>query len=87
MAVQFNIKDPQTVGLARRLAARSGKSVTETIRQALIDQAERQERDATDRLQRLRAAIAAAQAKMTPEMRRITSKQAQDSLYDDGVPA
>lgn len=35
MATQLNIKDPETIALARTMAKRSGRSVTATIRDAL----------------------------------------------------
>lgn len=86
MGVQLNIKDAETVRLARALAERTGKSVTETIRQALLDEQARQEAASAARLARLDALIKETHARMTPEMRLITSKEAQDSLYDDGIP-
>ncbi|WP_162242939.1 type II toxin-antitoxin system VapB family antitoxin [Sphingomonas sp. Leaf412] len=43
MGVQPNIKDPDTVRLARALAERSGNNVTETIRAGLQQASE--ERD------------------------------------------
>lgn len=36
MATQLNIKDADTVALARAMAKRTGKTVTETVRQALL---------------------------------------------------
>ncbi|SFP73391.1 type II toxin-antitoxin system VapB family antitoxin [Sphingomonas rubra] len=87
MGVQLNIKDPETVRLARKLAGATGRSVTETIRQAL-------EQANVDREAEIAARIAAidhiterVQRKLTPEMRKITSKEAMDSIYDDGLPA
>ena len=41
MGVQLNIKDERTVDLARALAERLGQSVTQTIREALEEKAQR----------------------------------------------
>lgn len=87
MGVQLNIKDPETIRLARELAGRSGRSVTETIRMALTEEARRRETNLADKMTRLEAMIKEVRANMTPEMRLISSKEAQDSLYDDGIPA
>ena len=87
MGVQLNIKDPETVRLARDLAGKSGKSVTETIRAALEKAHVEREADIAARLAIIDDIVERVQQKMTPEMRKITSKEAMDSIYDDGLPA
>lgn len=41
MGAQFNIKDEETIRLARELAEQLGQSVTETFRQSILEKAER----------------------------------------------
>lgn len=86
MGVQLNIKDPATVRLARQLADRSGKSVTETIRAALEAAQQVREAETAARIAEMDRIVASVQRKLTPEMRKITSKEAMDSIYVDGLP-
>lgn len=86
MGVQLNIKDPETVRLARDLANRSGKSVTETIREALEAARHVREVETAARIAEVERIVRSARANLTPEMRRITSKEAMDSIYVDGLP-
>jgi antitoxin VapB len=56
MGVQLNIKDPETVRLARELAGQTRRTVTETVRAALQKMAEERE----EAIARKKAAILAA---------------------------
>ncbi|PAX08716.1 type II toxin-antitoxin system VapB family antitoxin [Sphingomonas lenta] len=75
MGVQLNIKDERTVRLARELADATGRSVTETIREAL----EREHRELTalreERLRRMKAAVEEFQQYLPPEWKGKTSTQ------------
>lgn len=78
----LNIKDRETENVVRQLAKRTGRSITETVRQA-----------ATAELQRLDADHAARIAKMTPEqlakLRRIEAickEAAALPVYDGRTP-
>ena len=91
MGVQLNIKDERTVDLARELAERLGQSVTQTIRQALEEKAQRgedaQQITAAEDLQFVRELSARFRAEMPPEWRDRTAKQIMDDLYDEhGLP-
>ncbi len=87
MGVQLNIKDPETVRLARELAEKSGRSVTETIRHALEKLDADRDAEIAARFAAIDSIVEEVQRKMTPEMRKVTSKEAMDSIYDDGLPA
>ncbi len=83
MGVQLNIKDPETVRLARALADATGKSVTETIRAAL--ESVQQQRLHLDRQKRDRvaAAIADVRRHMPAEWQSMTSAQVIDDVYEE----
>lgn len=87
MGVQLNIKDPETVRLARELAGKSGRSVTETIRHALEKVDADRDAEIAARVAAIDSIVEEVQRKMTPELRKVTSKEAMDSIYDDGLPA
>jgi antitoxin VapB len=87
MGVQLNIKDPETVRLARELAGQTGRSVTETIRQALERAVADREAEIAWRIAEATRIVNEGYSKLPPELRSITSKEAMDSLYDDGIPA
>lgn len=83
MGVQLNIKDPETVRLAKELAGMSGRSVTAVIRTAL----EREWRAIEVGQDRDKQEIAALSAHfrrlMPPEWHGMTSKGIMDSIYDE----
>ena len=87
MGVQLNIKDPETVRLARELAGATKRSVTETIRSALEREKTRQDEEIAARNARIRAATAASRADLPAEHRNMTSKEMMDLIYntDDGL--
>ena len=87
MGVQLNIKDPGTVRLARELADRTGRSVTETIRGALEREHVAREEELAGRRAQINDLSTRIAHKLPPELRNVTSKDAMDSLYDEGLPA
>jgi hypothetical protein len=89
MATQLNIKDPDTVRLARTMAQQSGKSVTATIREAL-EQADAASAAATKAraeqiLAELRAMNPRPRDLLAPEWRDKSSVEICNSIYtEDG---
>jgi hypothetical protein len=57
MGVQLNIKDPETVRLARELAGQTRRTVTETVRAALEKMAQEREEDFARKKATILAAI------------------------------
>jgi antitoxin VapB len=87
MGVQLNIKDAETVRLARELASATGQPVTQAIRQALEGELRRREEEKHAYVERLREIAREFRADMPEELRGLTSKQWMDSIYDeDGLP-
>ena len=86
MGVQLNIKDEATVRLARELADRRGKTVTETIRAALEDMSAAQDFDIARRKMHVRDTVAKIQRDMAADVRGLSSKELMDSIYVDGLP-
>jgi antitoxin VapB len=82
----MNIKDPQVHAMAKELAARRGTSVTDAVRQALRVELERSQTADAARQEELQALLARFRQLHWPEG--VSSKAAQDVLYDDqGLPA
>lgn len=87
MGAQLNIKDSETIELARTLATKLGKSVTATIREALEEKARRQDAELQEKIDRLNAIVDEFQKDMPEEWRGKTSKEIMDEIYDeDGLP-
>lgn len=87
MGVQLNIKDAETIRLARALAAQAGTSVTETIRVALEAVAREREAESAARLADMIAFSEEAFAAMPDNIRRMSLKEIMDSIYDEnGLP-
>jgi antitoxin VapB len=85
-AMGMNIKDPQVHAMAKELAARSGTSVTDAVRQALKLELERSQTADAARQEELQALLARFRQLHWPEG--VSSKEAQGALYDDqGLPA
>jgi antitoxin VapB len=85
-AMGMNIKDPQVHAMAKELAARRGTSVTDAVRQALKLELERSHTADAARQEELQALLARFRQLRWPES--VSSKEAQDALYDDqGLPA
>lgn len=85
MGVQLNIKDEETVRLAKRLAADLGESLTETIRHSLEERAARIAKTRQKpSLEELKAIVRDAQQHIKPEFRgREMSIEHADLLYDE----
>ena len=87
MGVQLNIKDAKTVELARDLARQLGKTVTDTIREALVEKRRRREEEREEYI-RIGMEIARDASKhWLPHAAGMTSKEIMDALYDEnGLP-
>ena len=83
MGVQLNIKDPETVRLARELAGKTGKTVTETIRAALEREWAEREKSFEERRLQIEEAIANFRHHMPEEWKTMTSKEVMDSIYNE----
>jgi antitoxin VapB len=83
MGVQLNIKDPETVRLARELAGKTGKSVTETIRAALERESNERERVIEQKVARIEAIAADFRRHMPEEWHHMSSKEIMDSIYNE----
>lgn len=84
---QLNIKDAETIRLARALADASGESVTATIRKALEKEHREREEKVERTLARVHAISAEFRASLPPELRALSSKEWMDAIYDeDGLP-
>lgn len=88
MGAQLNIKDPETVRLARELAGHTGLSITESIRGALERDLRQRENLLQARLAEISAAVDAFQDSIPEEWRGTEmSRLMDDLLYDDhGLP-
>lgn len=85
MGVQLNIKDPETVRLAKSLADTKGQSITAVIRDALEREQHTIEADVERRRREVARLSAEFRRRMPEEWRSMTSKQIMDSIYkDDG---
>lgn len=83
MASQLNIKDPETIRLAREQAARSGKSVTAVIRSALEQQSRDREAELAASWARVQEIAAEFRANMPPELKGKDARQIVNEFYDD----
>ena len=86
MGVQLNIKDAETVRLARDLADSTGQSVTGAIKMALQAQMDRREAEIQARIARINAAVDEFRKHLPPEWDGKTSKEIMDEIYEDGLP-
>ncbi|WP_158298790.1 type II toxin-antitoxin system VapB family antitoxin [Sphingomonas psychrotolerans] len=87
MGVQLNIKDAETVRLARQLADATGQPVTQVIRLALEREVQRREEEFAEVLAKVKEISREFIASMPPEMRGKSSKEWMDDMYDeDGLP-
>lgn len=88
MGVQLNIKDAETVRLARELAEKTGQSVTQVIKTAVARELSALHDEQESRLEQMRAIVQEARTHWKPEFDgeelSITYK---DHLYDErGLP-
>jgi len=87
MGAQLNIKDAETIELARGLAAKLGKTMTAVVREALEDKARKQEADVQAKIDAANAIVAEFQKNLPEEWRGKTSREIMDEMYDeDGLP-
>lgn len=87
MGAQLNIKDSETIRLARELADATGQPVTKAIKAALEQELARRETEIQAKIARINAIVAEFQRKMPEEWRGKTSKEIMDSIYDEhGLP-
>ncbi len=85
MAAQLNIKDEDTVYLARKLAQATGQPITRAIKAALERELRENEKIREDRLERVRAIVKGSRALWKPEF---LEGDPSDFLYDErGMPA
>lgn len=81
MGVQLNIKDAETVQLARDLADATGQSVTAAIKAALKTRIDQQEAEVQARIARIDAIATEFRKNMPPEWHGKTSSEIMDSIY------
>ncbi len=87
MGAQLNIKDAETVELARTLAKQLHKSVTETIKEAIQEKAQRREAEIEEAIRKVKEISSQFRAEMPLEWHGKTSKEIMDEIYDDdGLP-
>lgn len=87
MGAQLNIKNAATVELARDLARQLGKSVTDTIHEALEEKARNRESERAKFIARMKEISTEFRATMPADWHGKTSKEIMDEIYDeDGLP-
>lgn len=87
MGVQLNIKDPETVRLARELAGRTGLSITQSVRAALQRDLDAREAEVQERIRRVIEIADNFRRHMPADWHGKTSKQIMDEIYDEhGLP-
>lgn len=87
MGAQLNIKDAETIRLARELADATGQPVTQAIRHALERELQRREEEIQETIRQVKEISREFVASIPPEMRGKTSKEWMDAIYDeDGLP-
>lgn len=82
MGVQLNIKDTETVQLARDLADATGQSVTAAIKAALKTQIDQREAEVQARIERIDAIATEFRNNMPPEWHGKTSREIMNSIYN-----
>lgn len=84
MGVQLNIKDAETIRLARALAEMTGQPITQAIRVALERELEELDRAKEERLTKLRSIVKESRALWKPEF---LNADLDDLMYDErGLP-
>ena len=87
MASQLNIKDPETVRLARALAEAKGSSVTSAIKAALERETQAREAEIESKIAAIMKISEDFRRNMPEQWRGKTSKEIMDEIYDeDGLP-
>lgn len=84
MGAQLNIKDAETIRLARALAEARGQPVTQAIRQALEHELRGLEIERAERLEKLHAIVRGTRSLWKPEF---LEADLDELLYDEhGLP-
>ncbi|MDG2533823.1 type II toxin-antitoxin system VapB family antitoxin [Sphingomonas sp. HITSZ_GF] len=87
MGAQLNIKDAETIRLARELSNELGISVTATIREALEEKARRREAEREELITKIMEISHEFRAAMPADWHGKTSKEIMDEIYDEhGLP-
>jgi len=87
MGAQLNIKDAETIRLARELAEATGQPITQAIRAALERELQRREEETQDYLTKVKEISREFRAAMPADWHGKTSKEIMDEIYDeDGLP-
>lgn len=84
MGVQLNIKDPETIRLARELAEMTGQPITQAIRAALERELAELDRVKEERMEKLRSIVKESRSLWKPEF---LNTDLDELLYDErGLP-
>jgi antitoxin VapB len=84
MGVQLNIKDAETIRLARALAEMTGQPITQAIRVALERELQELDRAKEERLTKLRSIVKESRMLWKPEL---LDADLDDLMYDErGLP-
>ncbi|MES2441860.1 MAG: type II toxin-antitoxin system VapB family antitoxin [Pseudomonadota bacterium] len=84
MGVQLNIKDAETVRLARQLADATGQPITKAIKAAIERELRENEKVKEERMRRLQEIVRGARKLWKPELLEV---DIDDLLYDEyGLP-
>ena len=84
MGVQLNIKDAETIRLARELADSNGESVTATIKAALEREHAAREAEVQRRIEDIKAVVKGLEGHWKPEFDGVElSTRHGELLYDD----
>lgn len=87
MARQLNIKDVETIDLARKLAKASGRTITKTVKAALQKADAAREMDRAEFRRRVNEISRDFRVAMPADRHGKTSKEIMDEIYDeDGLP-
>lgn len=83
MGVQLNIKNPDTVRLARELANANGTTMTQAIHAALDQATVDREAAIQAKVRRVNEIVEEFQRSMPEDWKNRTSKEIMDAIYDD----
>lgn len=86
MGVQLNIKDAETVQLARDLADATGQSVTAAIKGALTDTLRIHDEERAAKRARIDAMLTDLDRLRPAELSGVSSREIMDAIYQDGLP-
>jgi antitoxin VapB len=84
MGAQLNIKDAETIRLARELAEATGQPITQAIRAALERELQRREEEVQETIRRVNEIVVEFKRDLPEEWRGRTSREIMDSIYDEG---